>query len=64
MSVVGFVLAAAERKVRGSDNWEDEVREGDGEGGLVGGRGRMEASSSASGACDGAHSDSWTAELP
>jgi len=64
MRVVGFVLAAPERKVRGSDNWEDEEREGEGEGGPVGGRGRIEASSSASGACDGAQSDSGTAELP
>ena len=64
MSVVGFVLAAAERKVCGSDKWEDEEREGEGEGGVVGGSGRIEASSSASGACDGAQSDSGIAELP
>jgi len=51
--VVGFVLAAMLRNVRGSDRYDDEEREGDGEGGALGGSGRSEASSSASKALAG-----------
>ena len=47
--VVGFVLAVTLLKVRGSDKKDEDEREGAGEGGDVGGRGRIEASSSASG---------------
>lgn len=47
-NVVGFVLAAILAKVRGSDRYEEEDREGEGEGGALGGIGRTEASSSAS----------------
>lgn len=46
--VVGFVLAAPLRKVRGSERYEEDEREGAGEGGEVGGSGRVDASSSAS----------------
>jgi hypothetical protein len=49
ISVVGFVLAVTLLKVRGSDKNDEEDRDGAGEGGDVGGKGRMEASSSASG---------------
>jgi hypothetical protein len=48
MSVVGLVLAAKLLNVRGSDMYEDDEREGDGEGGELGGSGRIDASSSAS----------------
>jgi hypothetical protein len=48
MSVVGLVLAAKLLNVRGSDIYEDDEREGDGEGGELGGSGRIDASSSAS----------------
>jgi hypothetical protein len=47
-TVVGFVLAAILLNVRGSERYEDEEREGTGEGGALGGSGRNEASSSAS----------------
>lgn len=47
-TVVGFVLAAILLNVRGSERYEDEEREGTGEGGALGGSGRKEASSSAS----------------
>lgn len=47
-NVVGLVLAARLLNVRGSDMYEDDEREGDGEGGELGGNGRIEASSSAS----------------
>lgn len=59
--VVGLVLAAPERAVFGSDKYPPDVYdemvwwvdlEGAGDGGEVGGRGRMEASSSASGGFD------------
>lgn len=56
-TVVGFVLAATLRKVRGSDRYEDEDREGAGDGGDVGGSGRVEASSSASTGLVGDHID-------
>jgi len=52
ITVVGFVLAAPDRKVRKSETMDDEEREGLGEGGDVGGRGLIEASSSASRAGD------------
>ena len=52
--VVGLVLAVTLLKVRGSDKYDEEEREGAGEGGDVGGKGRIEASSSASG-FDGDH---------
>lgn len=48
MTVVGFVLAAPDLNVRKSEIWDDEEREGVGEGGEVGGKGLIEASSSAS----------------
>lgn len=47
---MGFVLAAMLRKVRGSDKYDEESREGDGDGGALGGSGRTDASSSASNA--------------
>lgn len=52
MSVVGFVLAAPERNVRGSENCDEDERDGVGEGGEVGGKGLIDASSSASFAGD------------
>lgn len=42
-----MVLAAILLKVRGSDRYDDDEREGEGEGGELGGKGRTEASSSA-----------------
>lgn len=54
-TVVGFVLAAILLNVLG---YEDEDREGEGEGGMLGGIGRNEASSSASNALAGDHVDS------
>ena len=47
-TVVGFVLAAMLAKVRGSDRYEEEECDGDGEGGALGGNGLTDASSSAS----------------
>lgn len=47
-TVVGFVLIDKLLNVFGSDRYDDDEREGDGEGGEVGGSGRMDASSSAS----------------
>lgn len=46
-NVVGFVLAAMLLNVRGSDMYEEEDVEGEGEGGALGGIGRTDASSSA-----------------
>ena len=46
--VVGFVLAVMLRNVREWERYEDESREGEGEGGELGGSGRTDASSSAS----------------
>ena len=46
--VVGLVLAVILRNVRECDRYEDESRDGDGDGGALGGMGRTEASSSAS----------------
>lgn len=46
--VVGFVLAAMLLKVRGSERYDEEDREGEGDGGTLGGIGRSDASSSAS----------------
>jgi len=51
--VVGLVLAAMLLNVRGSDRYEEEEREGEGEGGPLGGMGRRDASSSASKALAG-----------
>ena len=47
-SVVGFVLADMLLNVLGSLKYDDDERDGLGEGGDVGGSGRMDASSSAS----------------
>ena len=47
-SVVGLVLAVMLRNVRECDRYDDESREGTGEGGELGGNGRTDASSSAS----------------
>ena len=46
--VVGFVLAVMLRNVREWERYEDESREGEGDGGELGGSGRTDASSSAS----------------
>lgn len=48
--VVGFVLAAMLLNVCGSERYEDDDLDGEGEGGELGGRGRIDASSSASSA--------------
>ncbi len=60
--VVGFVLAAILLNVRGSDKYEDEERDGEGEGGPLGGIGRSDASSSASSALAGDKVDSRAIE--
>ena len=57
-NVVGFVLTAILAKVRGSDKYEDEDLDGEGEGGALGGIGRTEASSSASYTLLGDHTES------
>jgi hypothetical protein len=57
INVVGFVLAATLLNVRGSDRYDDDDRDGAGDGGDVGGRGRIDASSSAVSGCDGDHVD-------
>lgn len=51
--VVGLVLAAMLLNVRGSDRYDEEDRDGEGEGGALGGMGRTDASSSASNALVG-----------
>lgn len=63
-SVVGFVEAVCEATVRGSEPYPEcvvcvrcVVFEGEGEGGDVGGNGRIDASSSASGCIEGDHID-------
>jgi len=56
-TVVGFVLIDMLLNVFGSDKYDDDEREGDGDGGEVGGSGRMDASSSASSWLDGDHSE-------
>ena len=56
--VVGFVLAAILLNVRGSERYDEEERDGEGEGGALGGMGRTDASSSASKALAGDESDS------
>ena len=61
-SVVGFVLAAMLLKVRGSERYDDEEREGEGDGGELGGNGRTDASSSASKTLLGDHVDSRARE--
>lgn len=63
-TVVGFVLAAILLKVRGSEVYEVEEREGDGEGGALGGNGRTDASSSAYMALAGDHVDSRAMDDP
>ena len=57
-SVVGLVLMAMLAKVRGSERYDDEECDGEGEGGELGGNGRTEASSSASRTLVGDHIDS------
>lgn len=61
-SVVGFVLAAMLRNVRGLERYEDEERDGDGDGGELGGMGRIDASSSASRPLVGDHMESRATE--
>lgn len=61
-SVVCLVLAAMLLKVRGSDRYDEEDREGDGEGGALGGIGRTDASSSASRTLPGDQVDSGSRE--
>ena len=61
-SVVGLVLAAILWKVRGFDRYEEDEREGEGEGGELGGSGRREASSSASRLLAGDHIESLAKE--
>ena len=56
--VVGLVLAAMLLKVCGCERYEDDDLEGDGDGGLLGGRGRTDASSSASRTLAGDHVES------
>ena len=58
IKVVGLVLAAMLLKVCGCDRYEDDDLEGDGDGGLLGGRGRTDASSSASRPLAGDHVES------
>jgi hypothetical protein len=60
--VVGLVLAAILWKVRGFERYEEDEREGEGEGGELGGSGRREASSSASRLLVGDHIESWAQE--
>jgi hypothetical protein len=61
--VVGLVLAAMLWKVRGFERYDEDEREGEGEGGeLVGGNGRREASSSASRLLVGDHIESLAKE--
>ena len=63
-TVVGFVLAAILANVLGSERYEDEECEGEGEGGALGGNGRTDASSSASRTLRlvGDHNDSRASE--
>lgn len=61
--VVGFVLAAMLANVLGSERYDDEERDGDGEGGALGGMGLTEASSSASSMLRGDHVDSSKLEV-
>lgn len=61
-TVVGLVLAAILLKVRGSDRYEEEEREGAGEGGALGGNGRSDASSSASNILAGDQNESRAME--
>lgn len=64
MRVVGFVLAATDLNVRRSEIWDEEERDGVGDGGDVGGSGRIDASSSASSAGDlFVHIESAVSEL-
>jgi len=63
-TVVGFVLAAILLNVLGSDRYEEEERDGAGEGGALGGSGRTEASSSASSILAGDKSESCPMERP
>lgn len=57
-TVVGFVLAAILLKVRGLERYDEEEWDSEGEGGELGGRGRREASSSASRALAGDQKES------
>ena len=61
-TVVGFVLAAMLLKVRGSERYDDEESDGEGEGGELGGIGRRDASSSASSTLPGGQLDSGSKE--
>lgn len=61
-SVVGFVLAAMLRNVWGLERYEEDERDGAGDGGELGGIGRIEASSSASSALAGDHIESRATE--
>jgi hypothetical protein len=60
--VVGLVLAAMLLKVFGLDKYDDAESEGEGEGGLLGGKGLTEASSSASRLLVGDHVDSLASD--
>ena len=60
--VVGLVLAAILWKVRGLERYDEEERDGEGEGGELGGNGRREASSSASRLLVGDHIESLAKE--
>lgn len=61
-SVVGLVLAAILWKVRGFERYDEDERDGEGEGGELGGSGRREASSSASRLLAGYHIESLAKE--
>lgn len=61
-TVVGLVLAAMLLKVRELDKYDDEEWESDGDGGALGGRGRNDASSSASRTLTGDHMESRARE--
>jgi len=63
-TVVGFVLAAILLNVLGSERYEEEERDGAGEGGVLGGSGRTEASSSASCILAGDQVESCAVERP
>lgn len=62
--VVGFVLAVILLNVLGSDRYEEDEWEGDGDGGALGGRGRNEALSSASRRLAGDQVDILASEDP
>lgn len=62
--VVGFVLAAMLANVRGSERYDEDECDGEGDGGALGGSGRTDASSSASRTLKlvGDHKDSRASE--